>query len=396
MDQPEHFLQQAEELAARRQWGAAAIAFARAASLAMKGGRYDVARSAWEAAGESWRRDDIPNAAARALRLALEIPGGDELAVGTCTVKLAGVLGELGNGEAALTLCQQARKAPLPAKALAIDSLFSLTTTFGDKSDLGVLIEELEGFGSQFFAAHRFRSGQLARMNGELDEAILYQSMVVEALEGWHEAEVGLAAAYGELAAVALLQGDYEQAIALYHRGMHHHQSGGRNALSWRCEAGRVRAEVEAGARVLPLVLDEGICFASQRSMALLEVDLLIARGMAHCGIDAVRARQDLDMAVDIAVDIRCAIRAGRARFERAKRLNSALASRLADAALAEEELVDSEPWRWRVVALRGKLLLAKEPVTAKQLLIQSAARFAAMGMSVDAHRAMVLMAKLE
>ena len=55
-----------QELAAIRKWGEAAEAFTAAARLAEGSGDAPRAWQAWDAAGEAWRREDCPDAAAMA------------------------------------------------------------------------------------------------------------------------------------------------------------------------------------------------------------------------------------------------------------------------------------------------------------------------------------------
>ena len=90
----EDIVADAESLSASRQWGPAGLAWARSAAHATDHGASDVARQAWDKAGEAWRRDDQLDGAARALKMALGLSSDPTLAV-VARVKLSGVLGEM-------------------------------------------------------------------------------------------------------------------------------------------------------------------------------------------------------------------------------------------------------------------------------------------------------------
>ncbi len=108
MEELDRRVGEARALVGARRWGEAALAWVRSAQRAGALGHPDAARQCWDAAGEAWRRDDQPEAALRALRLALDLAGGHPERAALSRVKLAGVLGELGNAEAAADLCRRA------------------------------------------------------------------------------------------------------------------------------------------------------------------------------------------------------------------------------------------------------------------------------------------------
>lgn len=353
MDEPPRLLERARALTAARRWGEAAMAWADVALACEQRSRRDDARAAWDAAGEAWRRDDRPGPAARALGRAVELADrGDGGAV--ARVKLAGVLGELGRHEQAEELCREAlEQAPYgPVHGLALDTLVGVFQATGQKDRARPLVQSLEATGlTNLRTASQFRAGQLHRMDGELDQAETCFHAVVEALADRPEAASGVAAARGELAELALLRGEIAEAVDFFENAEAEHRRMGRRALSYRCEAGRIRATVEGGLQPLHPRLDEGLAFAEARGMPVLEVDLRIARGMARAGSDPAGATQDLGRAAADADQLGLVLRSGRARYERASRVEAPAADRIELLEEALEQLADAVPWLSRVQA---------------------------------------------
>lgn len=374
-------------LADERRWGEAAAVFARLATVCDRGGYRDGARWAWDAAGEAWRRDDHPAAAARALRMALAI-GGDDDAAYVARVKLAGVLVETGELHRAAAACERVLEAASGrARYLALDTLASVLQAQGQKEAARRVVADLaEGEGPNGIAA-RFREGQLARLDGRLVDGARHQAWVIDALEGVDGGNVGRAAARAELAELALLRGDVSEAVAFFDDAVRAHDEAGRASLAARAAAGRVRAAVEAGLRVLPGALDEALATAEARGMVVAETDLCIARGMARSEKDTASAARDLDRAAELADRVGMPFRAGRARLERATRVPASAEHRLAllDRALAQ--LDGSAPLAARALLARAEASAASDPSRARAEAVHAAARFGAMGMHGDVAR---------
>lgn len=300
---------------AARRWPEAAEAWEQVALSAQGSAQ----REAWEAAGECWRRADRPARAARALEMALGLPQPDaQRASGRA--RLAGVLGELGEGVRARRVAEEAlAHAEGGARALVVDTLISTHLGFGRKAAARPLLDELRELDRSGLAVG-FRQGQLQRLDGELDAAEVSFRAVERALDGQPGAEAGRAAAHMELAELDCLRGAPALALGPYEDGRRLHAEAGRRALAWRCEAGRVRAAVEAGLPVLSPILDEGLREAVDHDLRLLEVDLRLARGMARAARDASGADEDLARAGRAAKAMGCRLREGRACLERAQR----------------------------------------------------------------------------
>jgi tetratricopeptide (TPR) repeat protein len=391
-------LRQAESLAASHQWGAAAVMYARAAAQALKTDAKDAARQAYEAAGEAWRRDDRPLSAAQALGMALELgPEGPQAAL--ARVKLAGVLGELGETESGIRLCREAAAAlpPGPAHALVLDTWIEALQALGRKEDARKRLDELKKLGEEgpLALAIAFREGQLARMDGRLDEAGTRFASILVALEEIPEGAAGMAAAEAELAEIASLKGDAQDALSLYDAACRRFEDIGRRALVWRGEAGRVRAAVDAGVQPLVRALDEGIAEAATRQMVVLEIDLRIARAVGTAATSPENAARDLDQAIAAADRIGHRPRAGRARLERARRLEGTASERIALLERAQADLVGNEPWLARARLAHARVLAPDRPAEAAPLAAAALARLTAMDMDRDASEARTLVRQL-
>jgi hypothetical protein len=191
-----------------------------------------------------------------------------------------------------------------------------------------------------------------------------------------------MAAAQSELGEVAMLQGAVEDALGLYSESIRTHERAGRRAAAYRSEAGRQRAMAVAGATPLTNRLDEGIAWAEERALPVLETDLRTARGRVLAGSDVARAIADLDASIATADHIGARIRAGRARLYRFGLIPGDAGARRRGLAEAEELLADHQPWLWRVKALQAQASGVRVEMA------RAAARFDAMGMEIDAAQA--------
>ena len=385
----------AEKLSAQREWGEAALAFARAASRATSLGARESALQAWEQAGEAWRRDDRLAAAARALRMSLDLAEGDPVRAAMARVKLASVLGELGNVDGAIQLCRLAVEGTDgPIRAFALDTWIAQAQGAGRKDEARRLVKELEKYRDGALGlAGQFRAGQLLKLDGRLEDAAELFGRVAVAMKTTSEA--GFAAAEAELADIAALRGELGDAVAMFAVAVRHHDAAGRKALAWRSEAGRVRAELAAGTTPMLNRLDDGIALAADRGMVVLEVDLRIARGMARAATDQTRAEADLAKAMASADRLGLVLRSGRARYERSLRIRASSEKRIELLEEAEAQLASSEPWRNRARLELVELQRLTGPEEARRTASRLGAKFSAMGMELDARRALSLVREL-
>jgi tetratricopeptide (TPR) repeat protein len=311
----------AQALATTRQWEKTGRTWIEAARVAIDHGALGAAKQALEAAGEAFRRDDRPEDASRALRMALDLPHAPaEGAI--ARVRLGGMLGELARADEARALLEEALAiAEGPLRAVVLDTRVGLELGFGRKRDVRPRVDELEAAEGPAGIARWFRRGQLRRLDGDLDGAEACFREVSTRLRGREGADAGLAAARTEVAEVEVLRGRTAPAVEAYERGRALHETAGRRSLAYRCEAGRVRAMVEGGVAPLPSLLAEGIDFAIARGLVMLEADLRIARGMAVAAADPQAAAADLRRAAEASERAGARLSAGRAWLQLGTRI---------------------------------------------------------------------------
>ncbi len=365
----ERVLARAHKAAGLRRWEDAAADYARGAAIAMEMRAAGPARRAWEAAGEAYRRADLPERAARALATSLNLPldADDPPPVVAC-VSLAGCLSELGKGDGArmeagraLEMAERVPRlqaptggapaaAPSTLVAVALDTLVGVIFGFGRKEEARALVARLGGLDP---IGGGFRGAQLARLDGDFAGAEAHLARLEAGTRGHPEAATVQAAIDGERAENAILQGDPAYALPSFERGRALHDAAGRRALAWRAECGRIRATVEAGLAVLDHGLDAVVREARERGMPLLEADARIARAMATSATDRARAASDLERAAALADAAGDRLRGGRARLEHAVRAERRpdARDRLLDEAMAL--LVDHAPLAARVGSAR-------------------------------------------
>jgi len=377
----------AQALVAQRAWGAAGIAWARVAAVAMEAGRRDTARSAWDAAGESWRRDDRVDSAARALTMALGL-AERERAVALAQVKLAGVLGELGRLTDAESLCARAYAAcppDDPLRAVVVDTWVNARLALGQRDRCNELVDELAVLPDSAQLAARFRRAQLLRQDGALGAAVPALESLMESLQGDARLLPALAGARAELGEVELLRGEHARAVSLLEQAFAEQAEAGRRSLQLRAEAARVRVLLERGLPALVHGLDDGLAYAQERGLVLLECDVRVARGMALAERAPERARADLERAVQLADAAGSEPRSGRARYEWAALASDTLERRLSILKRATVQLASSRPWAVRCDLLRARLIAEASPDEALDLARAAHSQFVMMDMRLDA-----------
>ncbi|MEQ1569678.1 MAG: hypothetical protein ABMA64_28845 [Myxococcota bacterium] len=350
MDDPDEafrkLAQVAEALGVARRWEASGRAWIEAARIAIDAGGLPQARAALDQAGEAFRRDDRPVEAVRAAEMAigLEREAGTAEQAQLAVVRLAGVFGELGRAAEGVT-----RLGPA-TDAMSIDTRIGLLWQCGRKDRIRAEVEALTRAPNAGLAV-AFRRAQLARMDGDLDQAERWATVVIDQLGHRPGAESGVAAARTEIAEVELLRGRPQPAIDAYERGWELHLAAGRRSLALRAEAGRVRAAVEAGLDVLPARVEEGLGFARDRGLVVLAIDLQIALGAALADRQPTRAVEVLEVAIASADRLGSRLQAGRARLMLGSRIEGRAAQRRRWLARAAADLEDHVPLRQRASA---------------------------------------------
>jgi tetratricopeptide (TPR) repeat protein len=327
------------------QWEESGELWEQCAQMSMSHGAWAPASACWEQAGEAWRRGDWATKATDALQAALSQPVAP-VDVGAVQTKLAAVLGERGQGAAAVAMARQALLTSTPqARPAAVDTLVGLLQGYGRKVDQRPLVDELAERLGLSSPACLFRRGQLCRLDGDLDGACQAFDEV-QRLDGVPGAAAGSAAAQMELAEVGLLRGETAGAVEAFEAGRRLHEQAGRVSLMWRCEVGRVRASVAAGLTVIAPGLAAAQRWARERGLALLDLDLEQALALQEVGRDAGRARSGLERAYEGAMAIGAAPRAGRARLLLAQHVRGTQSEHQRWCSEAQELLSDNVPLR--------------------------------------------------
>lgn len=193
----------ADELSRTGRWQEACELWRSLAETARAAGQDARAREAASRAADAARRDDRPEAALAALRLVRDI-GPD---TPFDQVQYAAVCLDAGRAREAVEVARAAAAAALPPgeKALALDTLAGACLVRGDAEGAR---EALAALGALSFEgaqlARLFRGAQLDRRDGQLQAADEAWAKVVEALEPFHAAAPGEAAARDERAELAL------------------------------------------------------------------------------------------------------------------------------------------------------------------------------------------------
>jgi tetratricopeptide (TPR) repeat protein len=340
-------VQVASALQVARRWEQAGRAWIEAARLAIDASATSAARQALDAAGEAFRRDDRLEEARRALDMVMELrPTADEASL--VRIRLAGIAAEQGRVEEGLACCRSITKGPPALRAMALDTEIGLLWLGGRKVTIRerlVALVELERLlPREGTIAARFRTAQLLRADGELLQAEAQFLALIEELRGREGSDAGIAAIRSELAENDLLRGETESAIEGFGRARELHATAGRQGLAFRAEGGRVRAAVQAGLDILCASLDEGLVFATDRSLRSLELELRVALGTLLAFRGASEASSVLKAAIQSASGAGMRLLAGRARLELATRTPLPPEQRQRELEHARSELEDHLP----------------------------------------------------
>lgn len=345
---PDQLVRDASAAAQEQRWWDAAQAYGQAAEIAEQRGLPEPARACWDQAGECWRRDDRPEAAVDALTRAFDLAESAPHRV-TAQVKMAGALGELGRFEEAERGCALAAGLVQgPLRAVVLDTWCDHLLALGDLQKADGLVAELGAQPGALGAAGSFRRAQLHRLRGRLLDAELQLSEVQVRLAEEPRAVSARAAATAELGEIRLLQGRYTEATSLLEQAFSGQGEARRGAPLWRAEAARVRALVASGAQPLVGRLSEGLRYARERGLVVLEADILFARGVAGAKLHAAQASADLQAAANAADAFATPLRAGRSRLAWARLLEGSATERRAVLQAARELLSFSPLWEAR------------------------------------------------
>lgn len=324
MSDDEQLAAEARRLAQASRWDEAGAAFAALGRRAADGGRRETAQQAWALAADAYRRDDRPAAAARALRVALDLLDGRDAAARArrlvARVTLAGVLmdsGELTEGTA--TAREAAAGAPSPAsRVLALDVLSGALMAQGRVADARGPIAEMAAIAPPGARpAVAFRHAALCRLDGDLEGALAGLASVRGMAPDGVDWSGPVAVSHQESAEIYLLQDRFDDAAAGFSQAQDLWRTVRRRAGVFRCEAALARVAVARGLVSLTSGLDAPVRYAAERGMRVLEAELRLARGQASRAATGRDPHGDLDLAVGLAARIGALLLEGKARWAR-------------------------------------------------------------------------------
>ena len=389
-------MEEASQLAREGEWETAAATWDLVVTSAQAAHLEEAALSAAIKAADALRRAERPLDAIRALRRVIDMTDNPRI-LAAQDVQLVGVLLAAGQLEGAEQLAE-ARAEDLPSgtlRAVAIDTLLGVFLATGNAEGFEAWLDHLEDTPSDHTAiATRFRRGQQLRIQGSLNEAAVSFAYTIESLSDAPGAQGARAAARFARAEIALLQGDYANALEQYEQAKTDWVAVGRKGAVYRAEAGRLHALLlQATTGVLPTTLDDAITFAWGRGLALLEAELRVTR--AECkkaiGIDTID--EDFERACVLADESGAKWLAGRCRY-RWFRANGAGGTAILRHAI---DLLEGDvPWRALVELELAKVLTSSAPEEARSLAEEALDRFTDMSMTGPQAEAIEVLERLE
>jgi tetratricopeptide (TPR) repeat protein len=194
-----------DELSRQGRWGDAGPGWLALAHAALARRQEARAHEAASRAADAFRRDDRPEKAVIALGMARRI--GPDRALDQ--VQYAAVCLDAGRVAEAVETASAARAnaGPVPERAVALDTLVGAHLAADDVDAAREALTELERLdfdGARI--ARLYRGAQVDRRDGQLERADDAWARVIEALQPFHAAAPGEAAAWDERAEVALLR----------------------------------------------------------------------------------------------------------------------------------------------------------------------------------------------
>ena len=308
--------------AARRErssWERAGEQWWSAVRLASSLGELAVVREGVLKAVDSFRRGDVPR---RLLEVSRE---GQKLATSKAQIAMLriyelGAMVELGLLEDAGEIAEEVLDLAVDPynRPFALDTVAGAWLVSGRIEAMREMVAELEGGLGAAQVAARFRRGQLARLDGDLDGAEELFRSCIEGLRGHETGAGGAAAALTELGSIMLLRRDWSEARGLFEEAEEEWSLAGRRSGQHQARGLGVRAMLGPGnVHLLSSGLNESITFAVERGLRLLESELRLARGLRRASVGEDGAEEDLNAAVYIAWESGARIHAGRCRLER-------------------------------------------------------------------------------
>lgn len=275
----------ADRLSRQGSWGVAGPAWMDLARRCRAQGLDARARDAASRAADALRRDDRPADARDALTLAWEL--GQRTTVDA--LQLVAVQVDLGLVPEALTgaIAALASAADPAARALAIDGLCNVQLLAGDVAGARASLADLRRVGqASSELAVLFRGALIDRLDGRLEPADLALARVIEALEPFHAAASGVAAACDERGSIALVRAALARVIGAdpaphVDAALGHLDDGADAWHRGRRQAGRLRNEAlqafvrfSAAGDVDVEPVDRALAWADRRGLVVLAAEV--------------------------------------------------------------------------------------------------------------------------
>jgi hypothetical protein len=381
-----HLLSQATAHAEARAWEPACEEFSRLARFLESAREMESACGAWGSAGDAAWRADRPLEASLVGQ-----PGGASPALSIAAlrmVQISSVLMETGKLARAEKTLARIDEMPVGQgiATLQRDTRIGLLLLQGRVTEARrehLSLAEQAPPGAEPVVL--FRNGQIRRFEGRLQDAEEELARLSADIEGRPEMDGPLGATLLERVELATLRGDETRSLAILEQAEAAWSKAGRASGVYRVEAQRLLLAVRlARGHVLTTRLDQGILFAQERGMVILEAELRLARARCRRWRSAEGAREDLAQVIALTEDAGAVLLAGQARLE----MNDQPQGDLPSLERASRELRETSWWYARALLARARLLLSRgERLRARSLAQEAMERFEALdvGDSADA-----------
>lgn len=389
---------------AARNWEDAERTWARLAGELDRTGDREAAHGAFAAAGDAAFRADRPVLAVRHLVRAATLARGQPLLLALRKIQAAAAFLELGDPESTASFLDDAgtdlEQVPdgdpvRQAEVLLDDARVGLLLLAGRIARASEIIGDMARLtGPREEAVLWFRRGQVARIQGQFPEAVDHLSACILSCRLDPRFDGPRGAALLELAEVAILRGDLDEALDLLDEARSAWARAGRRSGVFRAEAARIRA-ISAAGRCEPLTaaLDRAVEFAQERELRVLEAELRHARGI--CLLRQRPRAGDEDLAAALILTRQAAVPhlAGAIRLA----LHDRPGGRVEGLEQATRELEESPVLLARTLLAQARLLAGRPRSLGRALELCGLAlcRFSDLGLEGDEDRARSLLRDL-
>ncbi len=390
-------LKEARASLEERDWPRAEERFAQLAEHELEAGGVEGAEEAFGAAADAAYRADLPLRACQHLERAANLEEQAGELASLRAVQRAGALIELGQLELADSLLTRvldlARSGSV--RSLALDTAVGLDLLRGQLGRARAHVVELER--EEFEGSEPsllYRTGQISRYEGRLCEAVDALSACAILIENEERYHGPLGATLLELAEVALMRHDFDDAQGLLDMAEGAWGKARRRSGLHRVEAARMRLLFLSGAiDLFTRGLEKAIAFSVERHLRVLEAELRLARGYCLRGRDPQAAAEQLRQANALAREIGALPICGQSALA----LHDQPAGSRRALEQACRDLVELPVWRSRAYLALARVM-AREPSGRKaaiEICTSALCRFSVMDLPSDEQSARNLIWRL-